>query len=166
MTEFKQVSRALTERIIGCAIAVHEQLGPGFLEAVYQQCLALEMKARGLQFQNNRKIPLVYRGVRISASYRFDFVVETSVLLEVKSVENLAPIHRAQAINHLKLTGLSVGLVINFNVAVLAQGVRRLVHPVLRQGERPFHSLKNMLPFSPSPVFPDAASHPVAAAFR
>ena len=129
MTEFKKVSLSLTQEIIACAIAVHDQLGPGFLEAFYQQCFALEMKARGLQFEDNRKVPLVYRGVRISASYRFDFVIEKSVLVEVKSVDLVAPIHRAQAVNYLKLTGLSVALLINFNVPVLKQGVRRLVHP-------------------------------------
>lgn len=127
--ELTKVSLAITQQIIACAIAVRDQLGPGFLEAGYQQCFALEMKASGLHVENNRKVQLVYRGVRISASYLFDFVVEELVLVEVESVENLSPIHRAQTINYLKLTGLSVALLINFNVAVLTQGVRRLVHP-------------------------------------
>jgi GxxExxY protein len=122
---------ALTQIIIACAIAVHEQLGPGFLEAVYQACLELELRAKGLQFQRHRTIPLIYRGVTIDAVYQFDFVVENSVLVEVKSVQALAPVHQAQVINYLKLTGLQTGLLINFNVPVLKQGIRRLVRPDL-----------------------------------
>ena len=124
-------SDALTQLIIACAVAVHDQLGPGFLEAVYQACLELEFKANGLRFERQRTIPLVYRGVTIDAVYRFDFVVENSVLVEVKSVLALAPIHQAQVINYLKLTGLPVGLLMNFNVPVLKQGIRRLVRPDL-----------------------------------
>lgn len=131
MTSITEVPERLTQRIIGCAITVHDQLGPGFLEAVYRACFALELEACGLEFMRHRKIPLVYRGVQICASYRFDFVIENSVMVEVKAVEALSPVHRAQAINYLKLTGLPVGLLINFNVAVLVHGVRRLVHPDL-----------------------------------
>jgi GxxExxY protein len=125
------VSDPLTELIIACAIAVHDQLGPGFLEAVYQACLEIELKANGLSFERQRTIPLIYRGVSIDAVYRFDFVVENSVLVEVKSVQALAPIHQAQVINYLKLTGLPTGLLLNFNVAVLKQGIRRVVRPDL-----------------------------------
>jgi GxxExxY protein len=123
------VPQALTELIIACAIAVHEQLGPGFLEAVYQQCLEIELRARGLQFVRQRSIPLVFRDVPIDAVYRLDFIVESSVLVEVKSVQALAPVHRAQVINYLKLTGLPVGFLMNFNVALMKDGIRRLVHP-------------------------------------
>ena len=141
MTRVTQVPEALTQRIIGCAITVHEQLGPGFLEAVYQSCFALELEASGLEFTRQRKIPLVYRGVQICASYRFDFVIENSVLVEVKAVEALSPVHRAQAINYLKLTGLPVGLLVNFNVALLTHGIRRLVHPDLYQKVSDFGAL-------------------------
>jgi GxxExxY protein len=129
MKAIATVSQALTELIIACAIAVHEQLGPGFLEAVYQQCLEIEFRGRGLQYIRERTIPLVYRGVPINALYRLDFVVEGAVLVEVKSVQALAPVHRAQAINYLKLTGLPVALLMNFNVPLMKNGIRRLVHP-------------------------------------
>ena len=124
-----EIPIALTQMIIACAMTVHGQLGPGFLEAVYQECLQIELSAQGLAFKRDKKIPLMYRGVRINASYRFDFVVQELVLVEVKAVEALAQVHRAQVINYLKLTGLPVGLLINFNVAALKDGIRRLEHP-------------------------------------
>lgn len=129
MTTIVSVTRELIELIIACAIAVHQQLGPGFLEAVYEDCFEIELKANNLSFTRERRIPLVYRGVRIGAVYRLDFVVEKSVLVELKAVEALAPVHRAQVINYLKLTGLPVGLLINFNVPLLKDGIRRLDHP-------------------------------------
>jgi GxxExxY protein len=121
----------VTESIIACAMAVHGVLGPGFLEAICEQCLQIELRARELTFKRNSTVPLVYRGIRINATYRFDFVVEDKVLIEVKSVQALAPVHRAQVINYLKLTGLPIGLLVNFNVPLLKDGMRRLEHPDL-----------------------------------
>lgn len=129
MTTIPTVSKALIELVIACAIAVHEQLGPGFLEAVYQQCLAIEFKARGLTAIRHRTVPLIYRGIRISAAYKFDFLVEEKIVVEVKAVERLAPVHCAQVVNYLKLTGIPVGLLMNFNVPLMKDGIRRLVHP-------------------------------------
>jgi GxxExxY protein len=138
------VPDSLTKLIITCAITVHSQLGPGFLEAVYRACFWLELKAQGLHVEKERTIPLIYRGVRIDAVYRLDFIIEKSVLVEAKSVQALAPIDRAQVINYLKLTGLPVGLLINFNVPLLKNGIRRLEHPDL------YHLKKNSsLPFTP-----------------
>ena len=131
MTVINEPSRALTESLIGCAIAVHDAVGPGFLEAVYQRCFELELIARGFVYVRERVIPLVYRGVRIDATYRFDFLVQDSVIIEIKSVESFAPIHRAQVINYLKLTGAGVGLLMNFNVRSMKAGIRRLEHPDL-----------------------------------
>jgi GxxExxY protein len=131
MQSIAAVPDSLTKLIIACAMTVHAQLGPGFLEAVYRACLWLELKAHGLHVEKERTIPLVYRGVRMDAVYRLDFIVEKSVLVEAKSVQALAPIDRAQVINYLKLTGLPVGLLINFNVPLLKDGIRRLEHPDL-----------------------------------
>src|SRR5687767_1266652 len=125
------VQDSLTNSIIACAMNVHAQLGPGFLEAVYRACLWLELKAQGLHVEKERTLPVIYRGVRIDAVYRLDFIVEKSVVVEVKSVQALAPIHRAQVINYLKLTGLPIGLLFNFNVPLLKDGIRRLEHPDL-----------------------------------
>ena len=131
MKPTQRVPDSLTKLIIACAMTVHAQLGPGFLEAVYRACLWLELKAHGLQVEKERTVPLIYRGVRIDAIYRLDFIVEKSVLVEAKSVQALTSIHRAQVINYLKLTGLPVGLLINFNVPLLKDGIRRLEHPDL-----------------------------------
>ena len=109
MQPIAAVPDSLTKLIIACAMTVHAQLGPGFLEAVYRSCLWLELKAHGLHVEKERTIPLVYRGVRIDAVYRLAFIVEKSVLVEAKSVQALAPIDRAQVINYLKLTGLPPG---------------------------------------------------------
>jgi GxxExxY protein len=131
MSTVVDVPKELTDRIIACAMTVHNQLGPGFLEAVYEDCFEIELKAEGLAFNRERRIPLVYRNVRIGAVYKLDFVVENSVVVELKSVESLAPVHRAQVINYLKLTGLPVGLLLNFNVPLMKDGIPRLEHPDL-----------------------------------
>jgi len=107
---------------------VHRQLGPGLLESTYQACLARELELRGIQFEYEKPLPLEYKGVRLECGYRIDLIVAGLVIIEIKSVEALAPIHEAQLLTYLKLTGVKIGLLINFNVVVLKSGIRRLVH--------------------------------------
>ena len=118
----------LTGEIIGAAIDVHRQLGPGLLESSYQACLARELELRGVSFEYEKPLPLEYKGVRLDCGYRIDLLAAGLVIVDVKSVEALAPIHEAQLLTYLKLTGVKIGLLINFNVVVLKSGIRRLVH--------------------------------------
>jgi len=120
----------ITEVIIGGAIQVHRVLGPGLLESAYEACLAFELKKRGLRIEEQKPLPLVYDQVKLDCGYRIDLVVEGAVVVEVKSVDALAPIHEAQVISYLKLSGCKVGLLINFNVLQLKQGIRRFVNGV------------------------------------
>jgi GxxExxY protein len=123
----------ITRKIIGAGIAVHRALGPGLLESAYQACLVYELQAAGCRIEMHRPVPLVYGRVRLDCGYRLDLVVDGTVIVELKSIAELAPIHTAQAVTYLKLTGYPVCLLINFNVSVLAKGVRRVVHPEIRQ---------------------------------
>jgi GxxExxY protein len=116
----------LTERIIGCALEVHRRLGPGLLENVYESALCIELKVNRLAFTRQVGIPLYYRGELI-AEHRPDLIVEGQVIVEVKSVERLAPIHWAQVLTYLRATGLQVGLLLNFNSPTLRAGTRRVV---------------------------------------
>jgi GxxExxY protein len=118
----------LTEKIIGAGIA-HRVFGPGLLEAVYRSCLVLELKAKGLRVETERSIPLVYRGVEVGHPYKVDLIVEGQVVVEAKAEHALAPVHEAQVITYLKLTGCPVGLLMNFNVPMLKDGVSRVVLP-------------------------------------
>ena len=118
---------ALSKEIIGAAMQVHRALGPGLLEGAYEACLAHELATRELAFERQRPIPLTYGGEVIEVGFRADFIVEKAILLELKSVERLQPIHTAQVLTYLKLTGLQLGLLINFNVTSLQQGIRRVV---------------------------------------
>jgi GxxExxY protein len=117
----------LTERIIGAAIEVHRELGPGLLESPYERCLCREFDLKGIAFQRQVPLPLVYKGLRLDCGYDMDVVVEEKVVLELKTVEKLLPIHDAQLMTYLKLSGCRVGLLINFNVAVLKDGIKRIV---------------------------------------
>lgn len=121
--EYKQ----LTEAIIGVAIEVHRALGPGLLESAYRECLAREFLLRNISFEREVAVPVVYKGVHLECGNRVDFVIANAVVLEVKSVEGIAPIHEAQLVTYLSLGGWSVGLLINFNVLLLKDGVRRRV---------------------------------------
>ena len=121
----------LTEEIIGCAIRVHEAFGPGLFESIYKPCLVIELKSSGLEVDTRRRIPLTYRGHNLGAHFCPDIVVQNSIIIELKAVEALLHIHKTQVITYLKLTGLRVGLLINFNVARLVDGVRRVVRPDL-----------------------------------
>ena len=118
----------LTGQILGAAIEVHKQLGPGLLESTYQACLCHELELRGISFECQKPLPLEYKGIKLECGYRIDLLVAGLVVVEIKSVEALAPIHEAQLLTYLKLTGIKVGFLINFNVVVLKQGIRRLVH--------------------------------------
>ncbi len=117
----------LTGEIIGAAIEVHKALGPGLLESAYEECLCREFGLRQLHFKRQQAIPVEYKGVKLDCGYRIDFLIEDLVILELKPVDSLQPIHEAQLLTYLKLTGLKVGLLVNFNVPVLKQGIRRLI---------------------------------------
>ena len=121
----------LTDRIIGCGIRVHESFGPGLLESIYKSCLLIELREAGLLLDTTRRIPLVYRGHDIGAHFCPDIIIEDTVIVELKAVETIAPVHKTQLITYLKLTGLPVGLLMNFNVDVLKNGTRRVVRPDL-----------------------------------
>ena len=114
--------------IIGAAIAVHRELGPGLLESAYEACLAYELAQRGLKVEQQKPLPVVYREVHLECGYRLDLVVEDIVIVELKSVEKLAAVHRAQVLSYLRLANRQVGLLINFNEKVLMTGVHRLVN--------------------------------------
>src|SRR5262245_27569231 len=105
----------VTEQILGGAIAVHRALGPGLLESAYEACLAFELLERGLRIERQTSLPVVYRGVRVDCGYRLDLVVEGTVVVEIKAVERLMPLHEAQIPTYLRLSGLGVGLLLNFN---------------------------------------------------
>lgn len=119
--------KELTERIIGAAIEVHRGLGPGLLESAYQSCLAKEFELRGIPFEREVPVPVEYKGLQVDCSYRLDFLVDQKVVIEIKAVDALAPIYEAQLITYLKLTGCPVGLLINFNVKLLKNGLLRRV---------------------------------------
>jgi GxxExxY protein len=118
----------VTYRVIKAAMTVHSAIGPGLLEKAYDACLYYELGKDGLQFEHQRKVPVWYQGIRINAGFRVDYLVENCVLVELKAVEKLHPVHSAQILSYLKLTGLTVGLLINFNVVHLRDGIQRKVN--------------------------------------
>ncbi len=117
----------MTEKVIGAAIEVHKALGPGLLESSYEQCLAHELKLRGVPFQRQVPLPVAYKGVTLHSGYRLDLLVDKKVVIELKSVERFEPIHKAQVLTYLKLGGFTLGLLINFNVPILKNGIQRIV---------------------------------------
>ena len=118
----------LSTKIIGAAIEVHKQLGPGLLESTYETCLVYELKILGLSVSRQQKLPVVYKGIKLDAGYRIDLVVENKVIIEIKSVEALANIHTAQLLTYLRLKNLKLGLLINFNTVLLKNGLKRIVN--------------------------------------
>lgn len=118
----------ITKSIIGASIQVHRALGPGLLESAYEACLAYELGKRGMRVEQQKPLPLVYEEVKLECGYRIDLLVEGAVIVEIKSVDRLAPIHEAQVMTYLKLSGFKVALLINFNVPVLKDGIRRFVN--------------------------------------
>jgi GxxExxY protein len=117
----------ITREIIGCAIEVHKFLGPGLLESAYEECLAHELEVHGLRVQKQVPIPVVYKDVKLECGYRVDLLVEQRIVVELKSVEALGPIHEAIVLTYLRLSGRRLGLLINFNVTVLKDGIRRYI---------------------------------------
>ena len=118
----------ITQSIIGAAIQVHQTLGPGLLKSAYEACLAYELGILGLKVETQKPLPLVYKSVRLDCGYRIDLLVEDKVIVEIKSVDQIMPIHHAQVISYLKLSGFKVGLLINFNEKLLKHGVHRIVN--------------------------------------
>ena len=117
----------LTEKVIGFAIEVHKHLGPGLLESAYEECLAHELNINGIQFHRQVPIPVTYKGLSLECGYRIDVIVEGSLILELKSVERILPIHEAQLLTYMKLSQINTGLVINFNVPLIRDGLKRFV---------------------------------------
>jgi GxxExxY protein len=117
----------VTQAVIGAAIEVHRTLGPGLLEAAYEECLCQELLLRQIAFERQRPLPVEYKGLRLDCGYRLDLLVSECVVVEIKAVEAIHPIHEAQLLTYLRIGGWKAGLLINFNVAMLKQGIRRLV---------------------------------------
>ena len=118
---------ALTRKIIGSAIEVHRTLGPGLLESTYETCLIFELQQEGLKVERQKELPVVYKNVKLDCGYRLDVVVEDKIIIEIKSVDRLMAIHESQFLSYLRISKFQVGLLINFNVKILKQGVRRLI---------------------------------------
>ena len=118
----------LSNDIIEAAIEVHKHLGPGLLESMYERCLCRELALRNIRFQTQVALPIEYKGIKLDCGYRLDVIVEECVVLELKVVEKFEPIHQAQLLTYLRLSGLKLGILINFNVPVLKNGIRRIVN--------------------------------------
>jgi len=118
----------LTERVIGACIEIHRALGPGLLESAYEECLCHELSVAGIKFERQKPLPVRYKEVNLECGYRLDLVVEQKLIVELKAVESLLPIHEAQLLTYLKLSGLTLGLLINFNVPVLKAGIKRIAN--------------------------------------
>ncbi|MEW6542165.1 MAG: GxxExxY protein [Nitrospirota bacterium] len=116
-----------TEQIIGAAIEVHKSLGPGLLESAYEECLCYEMTLRKVRYERQRPLAVEYKGIKLDCGYRLDLLVENAVVVEIKAIESIEPIHEAQLLTYLKLGGWKLGLLINFNVPVLKDGIRRRI---------------------------------------
>ena len=127
-TSVAEEANRLSHLIIGAAIEVHRALGPGLLESAYEACVAHELRSSGLPVDCQRPLPVLYKGVHLDCGYRLDLVVGDLVIVELKTVDAFAPIHDAQLLTYLKLTGLPLGLLINFNVPVLRSGIKRVAH--------------------------------------
>ncbi len=123
-----QRENQLTEKIIGCAIEVHRALGPGLLESAYEECFCYELKQQGLSFNRQVPLPVVYKGIKLDCGYRIDVLINDLVIVELKTVEKLLPIHDAQLLTYLKLYKRPLGLLMNFNVPALRSGIKRLVN--------------------------------------
>ena len=121
-TRSKLLYEELTEKVIGAAIEVHRSLGPGLLESAYEECLCHELHLRDVSFERQVPVPVEYKGIKLDCGYRIDLVVGGSLVLELKCVESVLPVHEAQLLTYLRLTGKRVGLILNFNVPVLTRG--------------------------------------------
>jgi GxxExxY protein len=123
-TEF--ANKEISQAVIASAIDVHRELEPGFLESVYEKCLAYELSERGHRIDLQKEIPIVYRNIKFQCGFRADLIVDDKVLVEVKAIDQILPVHQAQVITYLKLTGISTGLLINFDVPLLKDGLKRI----------------------------------------
>jgi len=117
----------LSNRVIGCTLEVHRELGPGLLESTYQQCLAHELRLNGISYVLQHPLPVEYKGIRLDCGYCVDVLVENKLIIELKSVERIRPIHEAQLLTYMRLAGIKIGLLINFNVTKLKDGIKRFV---------------------------------------
>ncbi len=117
----------LTEKIIGLVIEVHRNLGPGLLENVYKKCLSYELKQAKIDFELEKELPIYYKGIKIDCNYRLDIIINKILILELKSVDKLMPVHEAQILTYMKLTNTPVGLLINFNEAIVINGIKRFL---------------------------------------
>ncbi len=122
----EEKTKTLTSKIIGAAIEIHSVLGPGLLESTYETCLIYELQLRQLKIEHQKPLPVFYKDVMLDCGYRLDLVVENQVIVEIKSVSNIAPIHEAQLLSYLKLSECKIGLLINFNVKLLKDGITRM----------------------------------------
>ena len=133
MSEFMNINShsngrdPLSGTVIGCALEVHRALGPGLLESVYEMCMSKELELSGIRFARQRRIPLQYKGLIVGAGFRLDFVIEERLIIKLKAVDRLLPIHDAQLLSYMRLSGIRTGLLINFNTAVLRAGIKRMV---------------------------------------
>ena len=118
----------LSSKIIGAAIEVHRTLGPGLLESAYEECLCYELELRRIKFERQKALPIIYKGKRLDCGYRLDIVIENKIITELKPIEKIEPIHKAQLLSYLKLSGQRLGLLLNFNVSVMKDGIVRLVN--------------------------------------
>lgn len=118
---------ALAKQIVDAAFRVHSELGPGLLECVYEQCLAHELRKRGLRFELQKPVPVRYDGVQIDCALRLDLLVEDSIVVEIKAIETILPVHKAQLLSYLRLADKALGLLINFHVPLIKEGVRRVI---------------------------------------
>ena len=123
----------LTREIIGAHIEVHRELGPKLLESIYAPCVHRELTARGLHVERERSMPIVYKGDSLPSFYRIDFIIGGLIVVELKAVDHVLPVHEAQVLTYLRLTDCPLGLLINFNVAKLTDGVKRFINPARRQ---------------------------------
>jgi GxxExxY protein len=127
----KEILDKITEAIIGASIQVHQALGPGLLESAYSACLAFELEELGYKIDKEKPLPLTYKSITLNYAYRLDLLVEDRVVVEIKSVDQLLPIHQAQVLSYLKLSGCKLGLLINFNVKLLKHGILRIINGTL-----------------------------------
>lgn len=119
---------SITEKVIGCAIEVHRAIGPGLLESAYEECLCYELKEQGLNFKRQVPLPVVYKGVKLDCGYVLDIIVEDLVILEIKAVERVMPIHEAQLLSYLRMLDKRIGLILNFNMPIMKNGIKRIVN--------------------------------------
>ena len=124
----RKKANIITDKVIGASIEVHKSLGPGLLESIYEECLCFELNQLNLEYDRQADIPVVYKNLKLDGGYRADLIIENLVIVELKTVEKILPVHEAQLLTYLKITKIPIGLLLNFNVPVLKNGVKRIVN--------------------------------------